>query len=561
MHYRTHPTIAWLGVFFAGAVGVHLAACDAHACLAEYRSPDWLVADSPLVIIGEVEKVEKGYTADVAGRKGDAGTRTGDGPRGDGPKATVSTVRIMRILKGSYPKAHVRIGSGPIRSCSGNEEHFSFPVGTQHIFFLPIYPRNGEAALVWGTSVRSLRETEMVESRVARAIAYRAAYLSELQRENPKVHAAAVQLAEEMRKAGKTWPEANRDKETYEPSKQYQAAVDKLKDTLAKVDVEAIRAALALDWLSEEPDTWWRKEVWVGAIRKVTESRNREIAAFQRDWIRKTLTRAHVEKEYVDEYSKAAEKEDPRASLSFPPKTPWMYNYFQKEGAKAGASLSTDFILRYHSYERGMMVPAYAGGFSAEVLAGLDPKRVGPLIASLYQSDDERLRWLAHQAIGYMPGTEFVDLVLDDMVEEGHPGAWQILDHWKRPKETAPRLAAMVDLASNKYAPRGVQAMWRTLREGECFEPVCIEKAVAALEQAEKAIPKKKPAKESNNAPDDEEDTATAEDSEREQLVAVLHAYLAAAKTHREGVKPKELSADEYRQWFKAHPAVKMEEE
>jgi hypothetical protein len=555
MHHRTHPTMMWLEVFFVGAMGVHLAACDARACLAEYRSPDWLVADSPLVIIGKVEKVEKGKVANAEQERGLWSKNLNK----DEPEPSISTVRIMRILKGNYTQTHVRIGSGPIRSCAPYEVHCSFRVGDQWVFILPSYPRDGAVALLWGRSVRSLSETEMVEAQVARAIAYRDAYLSELQRENPKVHAAAGQLAEEMRKAGKAWPEANRDKKTYEPSKEYQTAVDKLKDALAKVDVEAIRAALALDWLSEEPDPWWRKEVWVGAIEKVTESRNREIAALQRDWIRKTLTRAHVEKEYVDGYLKAAEKEDPRASLSFPPEPPWMYSYLHEK--PAGGVLSTDFILRYHSYHRGMMVPAYAGGFSAEVFTGLDPKRVRPLIASLYHSDDERLRWLANQAIGYMPGTEFADLVLDDMIEEGHPGAWRILNNSERPKETAPRLTAMIDSASNKYAPWGVQAMWQVLREGECFEPLCIEKAVAALEQAEKATPKKKPVKKANNAPDDEEDTATTEDSEREGLVAVLHGYLAAAKTHREGVEPKELSADEYRQWFKAHPAVKMEEE
>lgn len=188
MLYRTHPTIMWLEVFFVGAMGVHLAACDARACLAEYRSPDWQVAHSPLVIIGKVEKVEKGKVANAEQERGLWSKNLNKHE----PKPSIATVRIMRILKGNYPKTHVRIGSGPIRSCAFHEVHCSFHVGDQWVCILPSYPRDGAVALLWGGSVRSLRETEMVESQVARAIAYRDTYLNELQRENPKVHAAAV---------------------------------------------------------------------------------------------------------------------------------------------------------------------------------------------------------------------------------------------------------------------------------------------------------------------------------------------------------------------------------
>ena len=186
----------------------------------------------------------------------------------------------------------------------------------------------------------------------------------------------------------------------------------------------------------------------------------------------------------------------------------------------------------------------------AEVLADLDMRQVKPLVASLYQSDSERLRWLGQQAIGYVPGTECVDIVLDDLVEGGHDWAWRVLDHWRRPKETAARLAALVDLGSKRYTIWGQQAMWRALKRGECFEEPCIEKALAALGRLEalQAKTAKHKAETNEAGPAREEGL---------ELAPALREYLTAAKPSREGATPTVMSAAAYRQWFQAHPAKK----
>ena len=75
------------------------------------------------------------------------------------------------------------------------------------IFILPAFPKNGEAAILWGLSMRPLTDTPMVESRIARSIVYRDAYLNKLRKERPKVYAAAVAFAQEMRTASEKWPE------------------------------------------------------------------------------------------------------------------------------------------------------------------------------------------------------------------------------------------------------------------------------------------------------------------------------------------------------------------
>ena len=180
-------------------------------------------------------------------------------------------------------------------------------------------------------------------------------------------------------------------------------------------------------------------------------------------------------------------------------------------------------------------------------------KRVKPLVASLYQSDSERLRWLAKQSIGYVPGIECVDIVLDDLVEGGHDLAWRALDHWRRPKETAARVAALVDLGSKKYSVWGQQAMWRALKMGECFEEACIEKALAALDRLEalEAKTEKLKAENSERGPMREEGLV---------LAAVLGEYLAAAKTSRDGATPMVMTAAAYRKWFRDHPAKKKAE-
>jgi len=539
---RQVANYVWIGVLLAGTI-LCWSAHEVVACLAHYRSPEWQVANSPLIVIGEVEKVENGLLPKQPGR-----SDFGEDDRKSGKKttSTIATVRILRVLKGRYPHLRIRVGSGPIPTCGG-DVHFSFKPGQQHIFLLPLDPQDGGAALRFGRSVLPLTETAMIESRIARAIAYRAAYLDALQHKNRNVYAAAVQLAKDLRAESKRWPDFVHDKKTGDSGKEFKSGMIALKKRLAAVDVETIVAAQAVDWLNDEPNIWWRRDLWERVIRDLAESRKKEAAAVQEVWIRRTLADAGVEQAQIDAYLKAARRDNCHASIKFPIEPPFLWNSLSTE--RDGALLTTDFILHYYAYDRGGMLVEYSPNFSAAVLADLDMRRVKPLVASLYRSDSERLRWLAQQAIAYVPGTDCVDIVLEDLVKERRDYAWRVLEYWQCPKETAARLEALIDLGAKEYTVWGQEAMWQALKQGKCFEPICIQKALTALERLET---KKAVRKAENNG--------AGPGQENESVLAVaIREYLAAAKAHRKGTSPTVITAADYRQWFRTYPAKNKE--
>ena len=574
-HFTRHDATVAVG-FVASVLSVVFCPSVSHACLAEYRSPDWLVGHSPLVFIGTVEKIEDGLVQSA--KEGGLAQRESE-EEGLG-KPTIATVRIAEILKGDYSETYVRVGGGPCQSCGG-DWYYTFKTGRQYIFILPEYPkisaqnrhphnpqtkkrqlsrgdsRIGEVALQWGGSLLPLSETNLIESEIARLAVYRTEYLAEVQRERPKIYTAGVQLAERMRKEKVQWIAAEKsysDERENKYLKLREETSSSLVKTLADIPVEAIRVAQALDWFSEKADPWWEQSVWEDAMEKLVESRKAEVTTLNEMWVRNVLIHANVERKYIDEYLQYQVNNKDRSSrsaLTFPPDAPGVDVYSHKKRGKKeqtlfNSALTTDFILRYHTHYRGMMLPAYAGTFSAAVLAGLDPKRGRLPIASMYHGDNERLRWLAQQAIGYMPGTDFVDLPLDDMMENGKSWAWRDLDYWKTPKETAGRLIAMIDLVSEQYTTLGKAAFWGTLRDGQCFHPVCINKAIAALERVEKATPNDKHVKDTKNSGTD-----------AVQLTDALRSYLNAAKAYRSPPKPTKTAAADYRQWFNDHPEKK----
>ena len=260
---------AVIGILLAGVIWCWLP-CDAIACLAYYRSPEWQVANSPLIVIGEVEKIENGLLPKQPWRTG-----FGEGRVNEKTSVTIATVRILRILKGRYPQPLIRVGSGPIPTCGG-DEHYSFKLGEQSIYILPSDPQDGAIALRFGRSVLPLTETAMIESRVVRAIAYRAAYLDALRQQKPKVHAAAVQLANQLLVESKRWPAFAYDEKTHDYATEFKLGMTALKERLAEVDAETIIAAQAIDWINEEPNIWWRRELWDRVVCDLGKSRERK---------------------------------------------------------------------------------------------------------------------------------------------------------------------------------------------------------------------------------------------------------------------------------------------
>src|SRR5689334_18168564 len=90
------------------ALGAHAHAPARPSCLAEYRSPEWLVAASPLILVGSIEQV-----SDDPGEKK---PHLAESEHAAPP--TIARVKVLELLKGRYDRPEVRVGSGPIRSCA-----------------------------------------------------------------------------------------------------------------------------------------------------------------------------------------------------------------------------------------------------------------------------------------------------------------------------------------------------------------------------------------------------------------------------------------------------------
>lgn len=84
-----------------------VAAAPARACLAEFRSFDWLVGESALIFVGTIEKVEKV-------EPGEEDRRFDEPEEDSGP--TLATVRISRVLHGNFSAETLRLRSGPVAS-------------------------------------------------------------------------------------------------------------------------------------------------------------------------------------------------------------------------------------------------------------------------------------------------------------------------------------------------------------------------------------------------------------------------------------------------------------
>ena len=123
MRIRVRPALLSIGMSLIAFGLAAVSTRTGQGCMAEYRSPDWQIANSPLIVDPEIEKVEDGKVA------GDQ--RANDVPQPPPIKPTVATVRITRILKGSYSGACLRVGSGPMRNCAMYEVHCASRSGSR----------------------------------------------------------------------------------------------------------------------------------------------------------------------------------------------------------------------------------------------------------------------------------------------------------------------------------------------------------------------------------------------------------------------------------------------
>ena len=318
---------------------------------------------------------------------------------------------------------------------------------------------------------------------------------------------------------------------------------------LSAVDIQAIIAAQAVDDLNEQPWPWWQRCAWLGMSADVAKSREAEIASHQRDRFRTILKNNGVEETHIDAYLARIPDGElaaqgivyPPHSFAYPPPMP---------DSSDKAIRNTHFLLQCFSYDRGALLSTYGPDF--DDFADLDPVRVGNVIESFYGSDDDTLQTVAGGAIAYIPGNRFVGTVLHDMVYNGHEGAWHALEHPDHPQETTSRLVAMIDLATETYGPEENACLWEDLRMGECSEPVCVEKAIIALEKVEPIVSTKKEAEAGDFV-----ELWNEAYGNHERLAVALRRYLAEAKTRRQGNSLSNDSAADYRKWFSTHPAAR----
>jgi hypothetical protein len=187
-----HPAERTLLSLLVTAVLAGLAPA-AWACFSGYRSLDFQVAESPLILIGSIIDVRPDPT--LSSR---------ESRRREGVEPAVANVRVIRVLKGRWAGSNILVGSGPIASCSPSEEYMTFQPGRTHIFILPTLPREGKAVLEYWGSLLDMVNLERVEARLNRARQFRADHLKSLRRSSPKYLEAAQILFGEIRDASKT---------------------------------------------------------------------------------------------------------------------------------------------------------------------------------------------------------------------------------------------------------------------------------------------------------------------------------------------------------------------
>ena len=256
--------------------------------------------------------------------------------------------------------------------------------------------------------------------------------------------------------------------------------------------------------------------------------RKAAIRKFAKARVKKQLAQVGFKKKYTDRFLKNLGEGDLSREVHFPDVPPYAYRK-----KISPSDLTTDFILRYHAYDRGSMFSAY--GMDFDRLAKLDAKRAKTVVSAMFGSDDQRLQTVAFRVIERVPGTEFVDLIVDELLY-GKPGNWGALIFKKNPKQTDRRLKAMVSLAKQKLSGWGFMHFWSVLVRGKCFKQVVVDQAIALLADTEKAK-------------DD--------DKQAKALAKTLHDYLNAAMQNRRTEAVEKLSVKEYKGFFKKNPEKK----
>ncbi len=497
-----------------------LATEGALACLGPYRSPDWQVANAPLIFVGRVEKVEEVKMPE--GPSSPPGFEEGD-------KHTVAQVKITSVLKGKVDGKTIKVHSGPIESCDDCEVHFTFKVGETRIFLPDSIDEKGEAHLRWGGSLLSMQDFELIESCWNRAKLFKAQYIASLKKEYPEEFEKAQVLEKKITDMSKKWSLEIVKVEGF-PEFGIGSVDKNLKKVIEDKSVVVLHICVALNWLSTGSDSWSYHETWAVTLQEVVTGNKLEkkFADFERKRIRREMKERDFQEKRIENYLECFDDNNFGSPLVFPPCAPGSYGPkkpFNRE------TLTTDFLYRYACYNRGNMFVAY--GMQFDILRKLDPVEAGTVLEAMYGSRDERLSLVAYRAIEQIPGTRLVDIIASDMIDD-NPDAWRCLTSEQSEKAGNERLKALIQSAKESLSEYGFAYFWLTLKEGECFKKVCLGSAVDWLEKTEK-----------------EDGVKGWEKNDINLLKEYLQEYLNAALRHHGANGIEKPTAAEYRKWLK----------
>ncbi|MCE9582954.1 MAG: hypothetical protein K8T20_10700 [Planctomycetes bacterium] len=373
---------------------------------------------------------------------------------------------------------------------------------------------------------------ELVEASLARAESFRSTELAQISATDPESIEKAGKVREILRKHS-AWLAAETAEDISTLSGDKLAAEQKRQDdarekfgtevaeTIATASVPTARALLALTWLEPEDYVWRQSEDLGRAIDKLCDSHAGEVHATWEKQAMAILRKAMVSEDDIAQYLTDLNTLGSSPTLSCPFAPP---GRFGKLGKLQGRSFTTDFILRFESFDRGEIFRQYM--MDSESLAGLDTDRISDLVASLWHSRADRLRTVAFQIIRRARGTKFVDLVWRDMMD-AHPFAWRVFD--KNGALGTECVRKLVELGDQGEPSWGRAVFWTAMKSGECFEPEAVERAIGSLREVERGEPG---------------------NDERARLARELLSFLKAARESRGDPKESLLNGEEFERWF-----------
>ncbi len=340
-------------------------AIAASACTAGYRSTEWLALESRVIVVGDVTATVPA----LAERRAVKG------------EPAILTVRVRRVVKGPIDGNVILVCTGPVTSCGSDEVYHTIHVGASGVFALVRAPSGDTWQIEWAGGFRPAEDAALFDAAIQRAKSFQEAYVEAWTRKAPEVHEAALRLDERFRAVSATWPMDLRRTPQVVTERLIEDAAHILRDKT----VETISLALALDVGQDLLRGWSGYLLWDLALGEAWRERRGDFSRFGRARTREALETAAVPKGDIEAYMEAMEDRSFDEMLGYPFAEPgWNFEL-------AIGPLTTDLIVRAHSYDRGSVLAACIlfdhSGSSPDVL------RLQHVVREFIDNPDRYQRW------------------------------------------------------------------------------------------------------------------------------------------------------------------------